>query len=85
MVFQVVSKQGSTPSPWERGFARPNSKMVAPDPENPLCLGFSVRRGDLRPWSETMVSERARPCGRGRSEDCEVEDGGPPDLHPRPV
>ena len=39
----------------------------APGPENPLFLGFSVLRGDLRPW--TMVSEGARPWGRGRSGD----------------
>ena len=25
--------------------------MGAPDPENPLFLGFSVLRGGLRPWS----------------------------------
>ena len=42
--------------------------MGAPDPENPLFLGFSVLRGGLRPWSQTMVSEGARPWGRGRSE-----------------
>ena len=33
------------------GSARPNLKMGAPDPENPLFLGFSVLRGGLRPWS----------------------------------
>ena len=32
-------------------------KMGAPDPENPLFLGFFVLRGGLRPWSQTMVSE----------------------------
>ena len=26
--------------------------MGAPDPENPLFLGFSVLRGGLRPWSQ---------------------------------
>ena len=46
--------------------------MGAPDPENPVFLGFSVLRGDLRPWSQTMVSEGARPWGRGRSGDCEI-------------
>ena len=51
--------------------ARPNPKMGAPHPENPLFLGFSVLRGGLRPWSQTMVSEGARPWGRGRSKDCE--------------
>ena len=29
-------------------------------------------RGGFRPWSQTMVSERARPWGRGRSGNCEV-------------
>ena len=57
------------PYPLGAGSARPNPKMGAPDPENPLFLGFSVLRGGLRPWSETMVSEGARPWGRGRSGD----------------
>ena len=57
------------PYPLVAGSARPNPKMGAPDPENPLFLGFSVLRGGLRPWSETMVSEGARPWGRGRSGD----------------
>ena len=40
------------------------------------CFGgeFAVRfapRGS-RPWSQTMVSERARPWSRGRSGDCEI-------------
>ena len=38
--------------------------MGAPDPENPLFLGLSVPRGGFRPWSQTMVSEGARPWGR---------------------
>ena len=29
-------------------------------------------RGGLRPWSQTMVSEGARPWGRGRSGDCDL-------------
>ena len=49
------------------GAARPDPKMGAPDPENPLFLGFSVLRGGLRRWSQTM----ARPWGRGRSGDSE--------------
>ena len=60
------------PYPWARGPARPNPKMGALDPENPLFLGFSVLRGGLRPWSQTMVSQGARPWGRGRSGDCEI-------------
>ena len=59
------------PYPLGAGSARPNPKMGAPDPENPLFLGFSVLRGALRPWSQTMVSEGARPWGRGRSGDCD--------------
>ena len=59
------------PYPLGAGSARPNPKMGAPDPENPLFLGFSVLRGGLRPWSRTMVSEGARPWGRGRSGDCD--------------
>ena len=64
------------PYPLGAGPARPNPKMGAPDPENPLFLGFSMLRGGLRPWSQTMVSEGARPWGRGRSGDfqnCGVE------------
>ena len=45
--------------------------MGAPDPENPLFLGLSVLRGGFRPSSQTMVSEGARPWGRGRFGDCE--------------
>ena len=45
------------------GSARPNPKMGAAEPENPLFLGFSVIRGGLRPWSQIMVSEEARPWG----------------------
>ena len=55
------------PYPLGAGSARPNPKMGAPDPEIPLFLGFAVLRGRLRP----MVSEGARPWGRGRSGDCE--------------
>ena len=59
------------PYPLGAGSARPNPKMGAPDPENPLFLRLSVLRGLPRPWSQTMVSEGARPWGRGRSGDCE--------------
>ena len=47
---------------------RPNPKKGAPETENPLFIGFTALRGGLRPWSQTMVSEGARPWGRGRSE-----------------
>ena len=61
------------PYPLGAGSARPNPKMGARDPENPLFLGFAVLRGGLRPWSQTMVSEGARPWGGGRSGDCELD------------
>ena len=47
------------------GSARPNPKMGARDPENPLFLVLSVLRGGLRPWSQTMVSEGASDHGVG--------------------
>ena len=68
----IVQQTRVYPYPLGAGSARPNPKMGAPDPENPLFLGFSVLRGRLRPWSQTMVSEGARPWGRGRSGDCEL-------------
>ena len=60
------------PYPLVAGSARPNPKMGAPDPENPLLKGFSVPGEGLRPWSQTMVSEGARPWGRGRSGDYDL-------------
>ena len=39
------------------GSARPNPKIGAPDPENPLFLGFSVLRGGLRPWFRSRPSK----------------------------
>ena len=68
----LFSKKGSTPTPLGAGSARPNPKMGAPDRENPLFLGVSALRGGSRPWSQTMVSEGARPWGRGRSGDCDL-------------
>ena len=38
------------PYPLGAGSARPNPKMGAPDPENPLFQGLSELRGGLRPW-----------------------------------
>ena len=49
------------PHPLGAGSARPNPKMGAPDPENPLFLGFSVPRGGLR----TVVSDHC--LGRGQT------------------
>ena len=54
-VLTRFSKKGSTPYPLGAGSAKPNPKMGAPDPENPLFLWLSVLRGRLRPWSQTMV------------------------------
>ena len=66
--IRTNQQPGIYPYPLGAGSARPNPKMGAPDQENPLFLGFSVLRGGLRPWSQTVVSEGARPWGRGRSE-----------------
>ena len=68
--------------PWGVGSARPNPKMGARDPENPLFPGFSVLRRGLRPWSQTMVSEEARPWGRGRSGDCDFLEVQKPTQNP---
>ena len=61
----------STPTPWARGL-RDQIQKRALQTENPSCIGFTALGGPLRPWSEnmseTMVSEWARPWGRGRSE-----------------
>ena len=51
-----MSAKKGLPYPLGAGSARPNPKMGAEDPENPLFLGFSVLRGGfrdhgLRPWS----------------------------------
>ena len=50
-----TQQTGVYPYPLVAGSARPNPKMGAPDPENPLFLGFFVLRGGrdhgLRPWS----------------------------------
>ena len=66
-IFVYVFFSSCVSYPLVAGSPRPNPKMGAPGPENPLFLGFSVLRGGPRPWSETMVSEGARPRGRGRS------------------
>ena len=65
-----LSKQGSTPTPWARGLPD-QSKNGRSRPRKPFISRASVLRGGLRPWYETMVSEGARPWGRGRSGDCE--------------
>ena len=55
------------PYPLGAGSARPNPKKGAPEAEDPLFIGFTALGGGLRPWSQTMVSEGARPWGRGRA------------------
>ena len=52
-MLEELAKHG-LPLPLGAGSARPNPKMGVPDPENPLFLGFSVLRGGLRPWSQTV-------------------------------
>ena len=58
---QLNSANKGLPLPLGAGSARPNPRRGAPDPENPLFLGFSVLRGLPRPPSQTMVSEGAKP------------------------
>ena len=71
-ISQLVSQQKRVyPYPLGARPARPNPKMGAPDPAKPLFLELFVLRGGLRPWSQTMVLEGARPWGGGRSGDCE--------------
>ena len=62
----MFSKQGSTPT--LTGPAKLNPKKGAPETENPLFIGFTALRGGSGPWSQTMVSEGARPWGRDLSE-----------------
>ena len=51
----VVQQTGVYPYPLGAGSARPNPKIGAPDPENPLFLGFlrseAFQDHGLRPWS----------------------------------
>ena len=63
----AISKQGVSPYPLCAGSARPNPQAGTPETENPSCIGFTVLRGGLEPWSQTMVSKGARLWGRGRS------------------
>ena len=67
--YPFFSKQESTP--WARGLQDQIQKWALQTLNTRLFLGFSVLRGGgLRPWSQTMVSERARPWSRGKSRDC---------------
>ena len=52
------------PLPLRRGVCETKSKKGPPDTENPSNIGFAALGGGLRPWSQTMVSEGARPQGR---------------------
>ena len=65
--IRMLSKQGSAPTQGV-GSARPNLKKGALETENPLCTGFTALRGGLRPLSQTIVLEGARPWGRCRAE-----------------
>ena len=47
----LLSKQGSTPTPWARGLRDQIQKWALRTQKNPLFLGFSVLRRGLRPWS----------------------------------
>ena len=69
-----LSKQGSTPTgcPLGAGPARPNPKKGAPETENPLFIGLAALRRGLGPWSQTVVSEGARPWGRDRAQNVKV-------------
>ena len=48
---RLIQQTRVYPYPLVARSARPNPKMGAPDPENPLFLGFSVLKGGSRPWS----------------------------------
>ena len=67
-IFCMDSANRRLPLPFGRRVCETMSKKGAPDTENPSLIGFTVLGGGLRPWSQTMVSEGARPWGRGRSE-----------------
>ena len=62
------SANSGLPLPLGRGDCDTRSKKGRSRHRNPSCIGFAVLGGGLRPWSQTMVSEWARPWGRGRSE-----------------
>ena len=59
-----LSKQGSAPT-LGCGVCETKSKMGAPDPENPLFLGFYVLRRALRPWSQCPWSPKGPDHGVG--------------------
>ena len=64
--MDVFSKQGSTPTPWAQGL-RDQYNNGRSRPRKPfISRVFCAQRP-----SETMVSEGARPWGRGRSGDCD--------------
>ena len=63
----LLSKQGSTPTPWARGLRDQIQKWALQTQKTLDFQGFCTQRG-----IQTMVSEGARPWGRGRSGDCEL-------------
>ena len=69
IVFKHSGSSRSTRYVWyahkiQNGRSRPRKPFIS--------RLFCAQRGLLRPWSQTMVSEGARPWGRGRSGDCEL-------------
>ena len=67
LVVCIRQQTGIHPTLWAQGL-RDQIQKRALQTENPSCIGFAVLGGGLRPWSQTMASEGARPWGRGRSE-----------------
>ena len=63
--YCCIQQTGVYPCALGASCARPTAKKGAPDTENPSCIGFTVLGRGLRPWSQTTVSEGARPWGRG--------------------
>ena len=64
--FKGSSNRG-LPPPLGCGVCETKSEK-GPQDTNPSCIGFTLLRGGLRPWSQPMVSARARPWGRSRPE-----------------
>ena len=60
LASEKVQQTRVYPYPLGAGSARPNPKMGARDPENPLFLGFSVLGGGI----ETMVSDHGLERGK---------------------
>ena len=71
-ITKDFSANTGLPLPLGRGVCETKSKNGRSRPRKPfISRVFCAQRGIPRPWSQTMVSEGARPWGRGRSGDCE--------------